>query len=386
MNVLFLGSVSDEKDLKNRSGASIPGNKMQMNIISYMNAHLGGEVTVVSVPSVAPFPQDRQIWYQRKDYHLENECRIIEVPFINIPLLKQLMQVIGVYWESRKFNRQNYTVLAFNLYPQIGNAVIRLKKRGYKTAAILADLPIDDNYSNENPIIRWMNYMTERNIQEESHLIVLNENAVKKYHPEATYIIMEGGCEVAVDTTVPKKTGERNIIFAGRLIDYNGIDRLLEAMKYVEDKSICLDIYGSGPLQEYVEAAAKKDARIRYYGSVDNATMVQLQRSAWLLINPRPVNDPISQVTFPSKMFEYLTSGTPVLTTKLSGFTAEYDNLMYYCPSDTAEGIAQGINAVAKMSSDETQERAVFAKEYVQAHKNWDIQAKRILRFLEEIE
>ncbi len=386
MNVLFLGSVSDEKNLKTRSGASIPGNKMQLKIISAIKDHLGGEITVISIPSVAAFPRDHRIWYSRKDYYLENGCRIIEVPFMNIPMLKQVMQMITVYLESKRFNRRFHVVLAFNLYPQIGNAVIHLKKHGYKTAAILADLPIDDNYANGKAIIRCMNQMTERNIRMEDHLIVLNENSVKKYHPNAEYIVMEGGCEAFEDTVVPKKTGEKNIIFAGRLIDYNGIDRLVEAMKHVVDQEICLDIYGSGPMQAYVENAAEIDKRIRYRGSVDNATMMQLQSSAWFLINPRPVNDPISQVTFPSKMFEYLTSGTPVLTTKLSGFTPEYDDLMYYCPSDTAEGIAQGINEVAKLSAEETQRRAAFANKYVRTHKNWDVQAKRILRFLEEIE
>lgn len=386
MKIVFLGSVTDEHKIKNLSGASVAGNKMQLSMINHLCKQPNVSVSVISIPSVAAYPTDKKLWYREVQSKLENGCDIIEVPFINLPLIKQFMQIVAVYRIARRVGKKQDSFLAFNLYPQIGNAVIRLKKRGYKTAAILADLPIDDDYSHSSQLIQIMNRMTERNIRAENHLIVLNTKAIQKYHPSASYIVMEGGCEVVEDTTVPKKTGERNIIFAGRLIDYNGIDRLLEAMKYVEDKGICLDIYGSGPLQEYVEEAAKKDTRTRYHGSVDNATMVQLQRSAWLLINPRPVNDPISQVTFPSKMFEYLTSGTPVLTTKLSGFTAEYDNLMYYCPSDTAEGIAQGINTVAKLSSDETRKRAAFAKEYVQTHKNWDVQAKRILRFLEEIE
>lgn len=386
MNVLFLGSVSDEKELKMRSGASVAGNKMQLNIISAMSARLNGKVAIISIPSVAAYPHDKKLWYSRKSYYLKNGCQIIEVPFLNLPIIKQIMQVIAVYMEALKFDKVSWTVLAFNLYPQIGNAVIRLKKKGYRTAAILADLPINDNYSNRNMLIHYMNQITEYNIRTENNLIVLNENSVKKYHPDASYIVMEGGCENVQDLPEPKKLEKKNIVFSGRLIDYNGIDRLVNAMKNVTNHEIILDIYGFGPMQSYVEQAALKDSRIRFHGSVDNITMVRLQKEAWLLINPRPVNDPISQVTFPSKMFEYLTSGTPVLATKLSGFTEEYDSLMYYCPSDTAEGIAEGINAVAALPENELQKKAQYAKEYIQTHKNWDVQADKMLHFLEEIE
>ena len=48
----------------------------------------------------------------------------------------------------------------------------------------------------------------------------------------------------------------------------------------------------------------------------------------------RVVNDPIAQVTFPSKTFEYLLSGTPVLSTRLNGYTHEYDEAIVDIISD----------------------------------------------------
>lgn len=386
MNIVFLGSVTDEKKNQELSGASVAGNKMQLNIIEHLNMQDEISVSVISVPSVAAFPIDKRIAYKEKKYVLENGCAIVEVPFLNIPLLKQLMQMISVYRMARKYGKDDTVFLAFNLYPQVGSALSRLKNKGYKTAAILADLPINDNYANQSKLIQIMNHMTEKYIAAENQLIVLNENAIRKYNPCANYIVMEGGCEEFNEGVTDLLPNEKNIVFCGRLIEYNGIIELLGAMKYVKDSNIKLDIYGSGPLKNIVEDFARNDSRIRFHGSVDNKLMMEIQKRAWLLINPRPINDPISQVTFPSKMFEYLISGTPVLTTKLIGFTEEYDKLMYYCVSDKAEGIAESINNIALMPQQELKEKAIITRKYILMNKNWKNQARRISEFLEEME
>lgn len=383
MNYVFLGSVTSEDRLVKLSGASIPGNKMQLSIIRHLKKNSHSEVSIISVPSVAAFPHDKKIWYGRHELKLENDCTVLEVPFVNVPILKQLMQMLFVYIYSKRYNKSENTLIAFNLYPQVGSPLVALNRRGYRVSSILADLPIDDNYKYRSSLIGIMNLITKKNIKNVNHLIVLNENAIKKFNPDASYIVMEGGIERTNIDCVQEAPQQKNIVYSGRLIDYNGIDRLINAMCLVEDKDIYLDIYGSGPMQQFVEAAAQKDHRIRYFGSVDNKTMIEIQRKAWLLINPRPVNDQISQVTFPSKMFEYLTSGVPVLTTKLSGFTAEYDNLMYYCEADTPEGIAEGIKMVSTVPLQETRKRAEHAKAYIEANKNWDVQAKRMIEFLE---
>ena len=387
MNIVFLGSVTDEEKISGLSGASIAGNKMQLRIISALKQQLDGEITVVSVPSVAAYPRDAKLIYKRKDSTLSNGCRLIEVPFLNIHLIKQICQMSNVYHITKRTTpKDDSVILAFNLYPQVGNALVKLKKKGYRTAAILADLPIDDNSGAKHCLVQMMNRMTERNIRKENNLIVLNENAIMKYHSDASYIVMEGGCDSSIEISEqPDKTGEMNIVFSGRLIEYNGLNQLIDAMSIVEADNVFLDIYGSGPMEEKVKEAASANSRIRFFGFVDNKKMMDIQKRAWLLINPRPVNDPISKVTFPSKMFEYLVSGTPVLTTKLSCFSSEFDNLMFFCPSDSAKGIAEGINKLVRMSPNELSKRAEYAKSYIQKEKNWNSQASRMIRFLRGI-
>ncbi len=142
-----------------------------------------------------------------------------------------------------------------------------------------------------------------------------------------------------------------------------------------------LDIYGDGYLREYVES--KCNDQIHYYGRIDNEKMLEVQRHAWLLANPRPVDDPIAKVTFPSKIFEYLMSGVPVLSTRLNGFSEDYNNLLIFVNDNSPESLAEGIRKADKLNKEELTAMAKMARDYLVSHKTWDKQVRRIVEFID---
>ena len=194
--------------------------------------------------------------------------------------------------------------------------------------------------------------------------------------------------EEEIPPPADRKAGpkEHNLLFSGALAEYNGIRNLLAAMNLVEDDSIVLDIYGDGYLRGDVEEAAKHNPRIRYHGRVANETVMRKQREAWGLINPRVVDDPIAKVTFPSKTFEYLLSGTPVISTRLNGYGPEYEGCMLFAQQDTPEGIAVAIRRMAAMPEEEMKEMTRKARSMVCAQKTWKVQAGRIKAFITSAE
>ena len=101
-----------------------------------------------------------------------------------------------------------------------------------------------------------------------------------------------------------------------------------------------------------------------------------------MLINPRVINDPIAEVTFPSKTFEYMLSGTPVLTTRLNGYSEEYEGKMIFTESDSAEQIAEGIEKVKKMGKEELENISREAKNFVMEKRCWSVQSKKIADFI----
>lgn len=398
MNIIFLGSMLPPDRMKYGSGISVAGNKMQYNIIKYLAQNEDVHLYVLSEMPVRPFPHDKRVFVKRYQDRLGKNVEYIEIPYINIPIIKQWSQICSYISCAKQWIdlQDKPVLLAMNLFPYNGLAFLKLKQKyGLKNAAILADLPIDDNYSRKGlskTFRKIYNKITVRCIEQCNNYIVLNEQAIKNYTSGSVrYIVVDGGInpeEVTEATAV--KSGEqrgskKRIVYSGALTDYNGIRELIAAMKYISDDSIALEIYGGGILENEVVETIKGYDNISFRGKVSNEDMMKIQSEAWLLVNPRPVDDPIARVTFPSKIFEYMVSGTPVLTTRLNGFTEEYYDKMFFVEDNDPKAMAQKISEIASMDKEELNRMSIKAKEFVIKEKSWEKQTDKIYRFLEEL-
>ncbi len=342
---------------------------------------------------MASYPRDKKIYQQKEEQTLFQNVNVNRISYLNFPIVKQLWQIVNVYRTAKKMviKEKADTVFCFNLFPQIGIPMRWLKRKFpyLDTVCLLADLPIDDNTERKGVSV-WLRNIMEKSTWKSMKVcdkyIVLNKEVIRKYLPNKEYIVIDGGVS---DDDVKKyedyvaKNEEHSIMYCGALTEYNGILNLLQAMQLVKDEDIYLDIYGGGYLEDVVRSAAQQRRNIRYHGRVDNQTIIKKQREAWLLINPRVINDPIAEVTFPSKTFEYMLSGTPVLTTRLNGYSEEYDGKMIFTESDSAEKIAEGIEKVKRMGKEELQSISCEAKKFVVEKRCWSVQSKKIADFIE---
>lgn len=386
MKVIFLGAMVPPDRIAQCSGLSIAGNKMQYNIAMHLAKHSDVKLCILSELPLAPFPKDKRIVIKKYRTALWDDTEYIEVPYINIPILKQVLQIRGFIRAAKKRIDSDTVLLSMNLFPYNGCAFVKLRQKyGLKSAAILADLPIDDNYTRKgiSKIFRKkFDDITKRNIQKCNDFIVLNKFAVESYAPDANYIIMEGGIDAESVTEEQGYSDRKNIVYSGALSDYSGILELIRAMDYITDENIILEIYGSGKLEREIAQIALKNDKIVLKGRVTNDEMMAVQRSAWLLVNPRPVDDPIARVTFPSKIFEYMISGTPVLTTKLNGFTEEYLDKMFFVENNQPQAIAEKIMEISKTEKASIDDMTRKAKRFVLQEKNWEKQTDKIYDFL----
>ena len=80
---------------------------------------------------------------------------------------------------------------------------------------------------------------------------------------------------------------------------------------------------------------------------------------------------------------EYMSTGTPVLTTKLPGMPGEYHPHVYFIEEETAEGIAAALKQVFAHSEEELFRKGCAAREFVLEERNNVVQAAKILKMLE---
>ncbi len=392
--IIYMGYLVSPDNANKINGVSIAGNKMQYNVVKELAKYNDVEITCVTIMPYAPYPRDKKIFQKYEREQIFSNVVSHKVSFLNLPIIKQFWQVRSAYRIAKKVIKEMGadTLFCFNLFPQIGIPMRKLKKKfsNLDTVCLLADLPIDDNKLRKgfSRFLRAkMEKSTWKSMQACDRYVCLNKYAMEKYLPNKPYIVVDGGVDdetIGSAKYVPKVITKRNVVFGGALTEYNGILKLIEAMKLIKSKGVTLDIYGDGYLGKEVEKAAIENDNINYYGKIKNQEMLKKQKEAWLLINPRLTSDLISNVTFPSKTFEYMLSGTPVLTTKLNGYSSEYDGKLFYS-LDTAKGLAKAIDDFANTSQSEIVKVTKSAFNFIVEKRSWRKQVEKIYSFIIDV-
>lgn len=213
----------------------------------------------------------------------------------------------------------------------------------------------------------------------------MNEKVNLKNKP---YIVMEGLCEPQSreqDSEKQKMNSTNICMYTGSLAEGTGIESLLRGFTQAQLPDTELHIYGDGICREKVCDAEKKYSAIRYMGTAGNDVIVREQQKAALLINPRPRNVAFGKYSFPSKIMEYMVSGTPVLSTRLPGIPEEYFEYIYPLDDESADGVAKAITAILRSSAEERTAKGQAARRYVIDHKNKYIQSGRVLELIRKI-
>lgn len=398
IKIIFVGYVVNPEKSAVYSGISIAGNKMQVNLLKNLFKIKDIDLHIITIRPVATFPTDKKAFYPSVTEKIFGKTEAEQVGFVNFPIVKQISQIRSVEKAIENALKQNDNgntiLLTFNMFPQVGIPAMRAsRKYGVKMVSLLADLPIDDAATRSvfSKFLRGrFDESTRKSIGMLDHVIVLNRHAAERYAPCADYIVIDGGVDEDIisefhPSFIAEKKKIRNIVYGGALTLYSGVITLARSMKYIPDEDVFLDIYGAGDGEKELKQIAQLDKRIRIYGKVDNATMIQKQQEAYLLVNPRPIDDPISEVTFPSKIFEYMLSGTPVLSTRLNGFSDEYNGKILFFEGQSEQAMASSIVNVMHMSCEQLNDYARRAYEYISREKGWGKQTERIYEYCKGI-
>ena len=170
-------------------------------------------------------------------------------------------------------------------------------------------------------------------------------------------------------------------MYAGTLYKKYGIDTLIEVYEQL-DTDYELWIMGAGDYEEEIKKKAESNPMIKFFGVVSREEVMRREQEASLLLNIRNPKDEYTKYSFPSKMIEYMLSGTPVFTTKLPGFPADYDEYLYYNEEYTQEGLIRDLKKVLSLPEEELKEKGKRASEFVRNYKNCERQMAMVVEFI----
>jgi glycosyltransferase involved in cell wall biosynthesis len=176
-------------------------------------------------------------------------------------------------------------------------------------------------------------------------------------------------------------TGTFDIGYAGGLTHEYGVDRLVEAVRDLDDPLVRLRLYGRGPLSGWLAQQSIVDFRIELAGLLGREELARRLREADVLVNPRPAEQSFVRYSFPSKLIEYMSTGVPVITTPLSGIPTDYwPHLVLAGPG--ADGLRQAIEQVRAMSPAEATSLGTGAATFIRTSRGPEAQGARLRGFL----
>ena len=136
---------------------------------------------------------------------------------------------------------------------------------------------------------------------------------------------------LAIDKFKPQphySAGQRpaSIVYMGSFFYFSGLDRLLEHLAKIQDDGTTLTLIGGGEQDTYLRGIVEDlglGRRVTFRGFVDFADLPQELSKHRVAINPMLSSD-VSNLAFPNKVIQYMASGLPVVTTKLSGLVGTF--------------------------------------------------------------
>lgn len=403
MKILYASNICSEKEFK-RIYDMCSTTKPLQSIQKFNKLLCNGlaKQKDVQLDVITSAPVNRKMckkifWRQKKEK--ENNIEYHYCFMLNFPIIKFICLFFSsifssLYWcvQNRK-SKESFII--YDAYcPIIANVTAIIANMFHiKVIALYTDLPqyMNSNLKCKNKIKfllkKWYQSFNNLSNKIASEYILLTEPMNEIVNPQnKPYIIVEGlaDIEVPVENKLENKYEDFTIMYAGGLYEKFGIYNLVKAVENIKNDNIRLNLYGNGEMEDFLNTNYKNNKKVNYFGVLDNKKIVEEEVKSTILINPRFTNEEYTKYSFPSKNMEYMTSGTPVLTTKLPGMPEEYYNYVYLIENETVDGIKNAIEKTLNIDSKELHKKGQEARRFVLNEKNNIIQAKRIIEFIKK--
>lgn len=324
----------------------------------------------------------------------KNGMQGISVGYLNFPYINLLSKKSAMKKQAKEWGhchgKDDVTVFVYQMHTPFLSAANAIKKiiPNARVVLIVPDLPqyMDMHMSILKKILKRIDWVImQQYLKRVSHYVLYSKHMADflKLQPDS-WIVMEGSYDpsLLIDGGETYQNTEKIAVMYSGVLDMRyGIPQLLDAMELLDDRYE-LWLTGDGNAVPLIQERAKSDSRIRYFGFLPSReALLKKQREATMLISTRDPNEPASKYCFPSKLFEYMVSGKPVLSTRIQGIPEEYFGFLISLPGVEPQTLCSSIMRVAQMSETERELFGSKARDFILMNKNNVAQAEKILKF-----
>ena len=139
------------------------------------------------------------------------------------------------------------------------------------------------------------------------------------------------------------------IVYAGALQPYNCIETILAFMRFCHDPDVELILAGAADdlrIFAKIKESAAIDPRIKYLGIISSEDIKQLYESASVLLCLRDDSYPLMRYHFPSKIFELMETGKPIIASNTGHLKERYGDLIHVIDKIDTQSLVDAVMAV----------------------------------------
>lgn len=392
---IFLGGIFNDVNMVENIKRDSKGN-IQYAADIFQKALLDGmyefidkeNLDLINIPFVGGFP----LHYKKPIFVYNNNNN--KVYLNNFMYIKNLSREKLAYklLKNSILRKESvkYTIFVYSLHSPFLDAVLKIKKnfpnKNIEIVSIVPDLPEFMNLGKStNYFFNLLKTIDMKKIYKNTphidYFIVLTEAIAIKLGTK-NFTVVEGIYKQDEVNDVYKKVYKTNtILYTGTIDKKYGIINLVNAFKNLTT-DFKLVIYGEGDSREEILKISKQNPSIIYKGLADHDVVVREQKKAKFLINPRNPNEEYTKYSFPSKIMEYMASGTPVITSKLQGIPDEYFDFLITIDTDNDESFKTTLNNILNQDYSNFETKGESARKFVLEKKNSKVQIQKILKML----
>lgn len=388
----FLTKDHLEKAVK-KGYRQVAANLAQQYIIEGIEKCCLQKIDIISAIRPPAFPTYKDLIVKKELYSHSKKSKDINVGFINIKYINHILRERALRSAARNWAKNNIDssveIIVYSLHSPFIKAALEIRKiiKSTNITVVVPDLPLHMDMS--TPIQRFLkkvdwNIIRRFMKQIDRYILISKYMADYLQLEEKKWIVIEGMIDKSKVLKAQDSIKDEKIIclYMGTLKKIYKIEEFMKSFVEANIENAELHIYGNGESKFEVINLCNKYSNLKYGGYVSSDEAFQIMKRATLLVNPRFSNEEYTKYSCPSKIFEYMASGTPLLTTKLAGIPDEYFNHLYVFENEDYESMKKTISDVLSKTRVELNSKGKQAREFIISEKNNIVQAKKILRFI----
>ncbi len=347
----------DEQYIKSyiKNNTSVSNTVFERRLFEGFKQVCGKNTVFFSAPSVGWFPKNCKKLKVKGFTQTEQYFPITynaSYLFSSFSKVRGFKKAIVKYFNDHKIdNTYRIRVIGCEMHLPYLNTIKFLKKKYKNVSSILfvPDLPKFNNRSSSiiyKALKRINTKVIFKNHKKYVDLDVLFSKEMKKMDDfkNKETIVNEGLTPDCKHSNIASTNQRKRIIYIGKLDKRNGIELISKAADLLPE--YIFEVYGL-PASDGLPNGFVFSKNILVHGYVSPSQIPLILEEADVLLSPRYSSDEYTAFSFPSKLFDYLSSKKPIVTFKLDCYPKELDDILIYPKTTNLEDFVSAIrNAV----------------------------------------